>query len=135
VSRPPLYPLFRVASPAAALALLASALAVPSSTRNDARPSTALDGGTPLEAVDAGVEAWAVDAAVDWEAVSIGAKAKAHPDQKKPPCVPRAEVEYDGVCWVPHAEHPPCPPAVFEAEGRCLVRVKASPRPPTSVAP
>lgn len=41
-------------------------------------------------------------------------------EQKQPPCMPEAEVEHDGVCWMPHMERPPCPDLLVEHDGICL---------------
>jgi hypothetical protein len=44
------------------------------------------------------------------------------PGQKKPPCVPRSEVEIRGVCWARLDIEPPCGSA-YEHEGRCYIAI------------
>lgn len=60
---------------------------------------------------------------------------KPFPGQKPAPCTPRSQVEINGVCWMPHAEMPPCPEDLVEHGGRCLAPVFTSPRTPASVLP
>lgn len=53
--------------------------------------------------------------------------------QKRVPCLPDAEEALSGACYIRAARKPPCPPALFEAEGACFVAVAKSKRPDTSV--
>ncbi|WP_309888843.1 hypothetical protein [Archangium sp.] len=53
---------------------------------------------------------------------------KPYPGQRRPPCVPRAEVEINGGCWVPHAEKAPCPESLFEHQDKCYT-VSGQPAP------
>lgn len=81
---------------------------------------------------------WTVDlrGAEVWWGMSGPARelpSKPFPEQKRPPCTPRAERELAGGCWSPHLEKPPCPVGFFEAHGMCLTPVRVADRPPTSV--
>ena len=56
--------------------------------------------------------------------------------QKRPPCLQDVEVEYDGLCWIPHVTRPPkCAPGLMPGSGYCLIRVPAPKPPNTSVGP
>jgi hypothetical protein len=55
------------------------------------------------------------------------------PGQKRPPCTPVRERELAGGCWIGTEHRPPCPEAVYEVTGRCVLPVQAAKRPDTSV--
>jgi len=56
-----------------------------------------------------------------------------YPGQKRPPCQPRAEMELNGGCWVPHREKAPCPENLFEYKGECYTVSMQPPKTPQSV--
>lgn len=117
--RPPLLPLLRVG----ALLLLGAFLLH--------RPRAA----APLASAEDVV--WATDVR-EWGPgeLRIGGKVTGPlPDQKRPPCEPRAERELVGACWEPHLERPPCPAGYLEGAGMCLKPVRAAQRLPTSIVP
>jgi hypothetical protein len=58
---------------------------------------------------------------------------KPYPGQKRPPCKPRLEVEFNGGCWVPHKEKAPCPEDLFEVQGQCYMASMQPPPMPQSV--
>jgi eukaryotic-like serine/threonine-protein kinase len=55
------------------------------------------------------------------------------PGQKRPPCTPVRERELAGGCWIGTEHRPPCPEAVYEVSGRCVLPVQAARRPDTSI--
>jgi hypothetical protein len=56
-------------------------------------------------------------------------------EQRRPPCMPEAEVEIRGGCWTPHARTAPCPRSTAEYQGKCYVPVKKPDPQPRSVQP
>ncbi|WP_395855196.1 hypothetical protein [Cystobacter fuscus] len=76
----------------------------------------------------------------DGQDISIPAIAYPMPEtpfkeQRKPPCMPEAEVEIRGGCWTPHKRDAPCPRSTAEYQGRCYVPVKKPDPQPRSVQP
>lgn len=124
MSRAPLFPAFR-----AAAIVISGGLVVLALRRPPAPPAQ------PPADVKAPVPAlWATDIAQGTLGEGLfGEAARVFPGQKKPPCVRGVEVDFAGGCWIPHEARPPCPPGLYEGVGRCLVPVKAEPRPPTSL--
>ncbi|MGZ3460651.1 MAG: hypothetical protein ACXU86_19355 [Archangium sp.] len=78
-------------------------------------------------------EAWPTNLDLDPAPVRPGEAPRPARNQKRAPCNPRVEVEVAGVCWVPHATKPPCPPELTEYAGQCLLPVAKAQRPPTSL--
>lgn len=115
--RPPLYRLLR----ALAVLILGSALLYTPRRPAPFRP--------PEPAV------WAVDidpAAPAW--LQVGLKATGPlKGQKRPPCTPVREREAVGGCWIGTEHSPPCPEAVYDVQGRCVLPVQAAPRERTSI--
>jgi hypothetical protein len=61
---------------------------------------------------------------------------KPYPDQRRPPCVPRMEVEINGGCWVEVArQSPPCGNEMFDYAGACYLPSFTGPKTPTSGEP
>jgi hypothetical protein len=62
---------------------------------------------------------------------------KPHPDQRRPPCEPRMEVEINGSCWVGPIgkQQPPCGEKMFDYEGACYLPSFDGPKTPTSGEP
>ncbi|ATB29112.1 hypothetical protein [Melittangium boletus] len=56
-------------------------------------------------------------------------------EQATPPCIPVAEVEIRGGCWVPHKLDAPCPSGSAEYQGHCYYPVKKKDPQPRSVEP
>ena len=56
-------------------------------------------------------------------------------EQRKPPCMPDAEVEIRGGCWTPHARTAPCPRGTAEYQGKCYVPVRKPDPLPRAVQP
>jgi hypothetical protein len=56
-------------------------------------------------------------------------------EQRKPPCMPEAEVEIRGGCWSPHKRDAPCPRSTAEYQGKCYMPVKKPDPQPSSVQP
>jgi hypothetical protein len=56
-------------------------------------------------------------------------------EQRRPPCMPEAEVEIRGGCWTPHKRDAPCPRSTAEYQGKCYVPVKKPDPQPRSVQP
>ncbi|ATB36754.1 hypothetical protein CYFUS_002169 [Cystobacter fuscus] len=56
-------------------------------------------------------------------------------EQRKPPCIPEAQVEIRGGCWNELAKTAPCPRSTAEYQGRCYVPVKKPDPQPSSVQP
>jgi hypothetical protein len=62
--------------------------------------------------------------------------AKPYPDQRRPPCKPRMEVEINGGCWVGVlGQKPPCGNEMFDHEGACYLPSFTGPKTPTSGEP
>jgi hypothetical protein len=55
------------------------------------------------------------------------------PGQKRPPCTPVRERDLAGGCWIGTEHKPPCPEAVYEVSGRCVLPVQAAKRTDTSI--
>jgi hypothetical protein len=60
---------------------------------------------------------------------------KSLPKQKRPPCSPRWEVEFDGGCWFKHTAKAPCRVGEHERDGHCYLPVQDQGRPTTSDQP
>jgi hypothetical protein len=61
---------------------------------------------------------------------------KPYPEQRRPPCVSRVEVEINGGCWVKVADQsPPCGNEMFDYEGACYLPSFTGPKTPTSGEP
>jgi hypothetical protein len=122
--RIPLFPIFRV------VLVLASGAFLVLATSGKPSPAVACApaASAPIPAL------WATDIAMGTLGEGLfGEAVRPFPGQKRPPCVRGVEVDWAGACWIPHEVRPPCPPGLYEGAGRCLVPVKAEPRPPTSV--
>lgn len=79
---------------------------------------------------------WATDvapSAPEWLQVGLRASGPL-PGQKHPPCTPVRERELVGACWIGTEHTPPCPEAIHEVAGRCVVPVQAAKRPDTSIS-
>lgn len=122
-TRPPLpstSPLTRLGPPASFLFVLALAVALPAPNKAPA----------PAQEPQ---EAWADVIQVPAGALEADAAKRV---QKRPPCTPELEVEWEGLCWVPHATRPPkCAPGLVSGGGQCLMRVPVPTPPNTSVQP
>lgn len=60
---------------------------------------------------------------------------KPYKGQRRPPCVPRVEVEIMGACWVPHQLKAPCPEQLYEYKGQCYTTSMLPPGVPQSAKP
>ena len=67
--------------------------------------------------------------------VGVDKPDKPLPQQKRPPCSPRWEVEFNGVCWFKHTAKAPCRAGEHERDGRCYLPVQGQERPTTSEQP
>lgn len=71
----------------------------------------------------------------------IGSAAKAklpapYPNQKKPPCEPYLEEDFEGFCWTYLGVKPPCPEGkAWERDGKCYQRALKAARVPSSGDP
>lgn len=122
---PPVPPALRWGSSLGALAIIAGAIAFPA--KLGVSPKARSD--KPVPVAFASDIVWLPPGALTSDA------AKAFPGQKKRPCHPKVQVEWDGVCWIPHRSAPPCPEGTFEGGGQCLVPVAPAPKPNTSMGP
>jgi hypothetical protein len=96
-------------------------------------------------APDAGVAEDALSTAQDADrrvgpwllALGRSMPSKPHPDQRRPPCEPRMEVEINGGCWVGPIgnQKPPCGEKMFDYEGGCYLASFDGPKTPTSGEP
>jgi len=67
--------------------------------------------------------------------VRVDMPSKPRPDQKRPPCNPRWEVELNGGCWFKQTAKAPCGAGEYEWEERCYLPVRDPERPSTSEQP
>lgn len=89
-----------------------------------------VDGALPLQQ-------WSVDTAPRL-LVSLlqGTLPKPDPRQRKPPCDPDLEREFDGYCWVALRAMPPCPKGkAWERDGGCYAFALPPARVPSSGEP
>ena len=56
-------------------------------------------------------------------------------EQRKPPCMPEAEMEIRGGCWNELSRTAPCPRSTAEYQGKCYLPVKKPDPQPSSVQP
>lgn len=69
-------------------------------------------------------------------AFKAGLPTTVDPRQKKPPCDPDLEGEFDGLCWTALKKPPPCPAGkAWERDGTCYTRALRAAGVPSSGEP
>jgi hypothetical protein len=111
--------------------LCASLLGQQGSVKRGAAQGETSDGATEGDGTTVGTDF----AAPSESSVGVDTPTKPLPKQKRPPCDPRWEVEFDGGCWFKQTVKAPCRAGEHAREGRCYLPVQDQERPTTSKQP